>query len=368
MKVLQIIDSLPNTSGGARFVCNLSKKIAQRKIEVHVLLIDGKDSYFLDELKTAGITVFALDENTSSRYKPKYVKQIAAMISAYDIVHVHVFPTSYIVALATFLIKKKTPIVFTEHNAYNRRATQLCFKLVEKFMYNRFSKVVGISSAVHSFVKKHLKVKEGKFVVIDNGIDFNTISTSPATERSDLNLSSTDIVMFMAARFADQKDQGTVIRAFVDLPANFKLVFAGDGPNLEKYRKFAESLGVLSRVRFLGARSDIYGLIKMSDINILSSHYEGFGLSAVEAMAAAKPTIVTNVPGVAEVVSNAGLLFNVGDHEKLTSLILQLGTNRHFYEKVSHLCYERSKLYDLEIMTDKYIEVYKEVLKNKNGR
>lgn len=363
MKVLQIIDSLPNTSGGARFVCNLAKQIAQRKIEVHVLLIDGKQSYFLDELRNASITVFALDENTTNRYKPKYVKQIAALISQYDIVHVHVFPASYLVAIASFISKKKTPIVFTEHAAYNRRATNSCFKVVEKLMYSRFSKIVGISSAVQLFVEKNISIKEGKFVVIDNGVDFNSIINSPAADRSDFNLFQTDNVLCMAARFADEKDQGTVIRALVDLPANFKLVFAGDGPNLEKYRKLAEQLGVLQRIRFLGARSDIYQIIKMSDINILSSHYEGFGLSAVEAMAAAKPIIATNVPGLAEVVGNAGLLFNVGDYEKLTTLILQLGTNHLFYKKVSEQCFLRSKLYNIEIMTNKYIEVYEEVLK-----
>ena len=367
MKVLQIIDSLPATSGGARFVVNLVKKLAERKIDCQLLLIDSAESHFLAELISANIKIIRLDSKVKNRYRFKYVRETASIMSNFDVVHVHIFPASYLVAFATFL-NSKVPVVFTEHAAFNRRATNQCFKLIEKLIYSRFSKVVGISAAVQLFVEKNLSIKEGKFVVIDNGIDFNTIITSPAADRSDFNLSSTDNVLFMAARFADEKDQGTVIRALVDLPANFKLVFAGDGPNLEKYRKFAESLGVLSRVSFLGARSDIYGLIKMSDINILSSHYEGFGLSAVEAMAAAKPTIVTNVPGVAEVVSNAGLLFNVGDHQKLTSLLLQLGTNRHFYEKVSHLCYERSKLYDLEIMTDKYIEVYKEVLKNKNGR
>lgn len=367
MKILQIIDSLPNTSGGARFVVNLAKKISQRKIEVDVLLIDGKRSHFIDELKNAGINVFALDENTTNRYKTTYVKQISNRISEYDIVHVHVFPASYIVALATLLCKKKTPVVFTEHASYNNRATDPFFKYAEKFIYSRFSKVVGISSAVLVFVKKHLNIREGKVVVIDNGVDFNSIINSSTANRSHFNLLPTDMVLLMAARFADEKDQGTVIRALLDLPENFKLVFAGDGPNIEKYRKYAEELGVLPRVRFLGARSDIYEIIKMSDINILSSHYEGFGLSAVEAMAAGKPIIATNVPGVAEVVEEAGLLFNVGDHKKLTSLIFRLGSDSHFYHDIAERCFERSKLYDIEIMTDKYIKVYEDVLKKNNG-
>lgn len=367
MKVLQIIDSLPSTSGGARFVVNLAKKLAERKIDCQVLLIDGADSHFVDELIAANIKVISLDSKVKNRYRFKYIRKIASVMSDFDVVHVHIFPASYLVAFAS-LLNSNIPVVFTEHNSFNRRAIHWCFKLIEKFVYSRFSKVVGISPAVKLFVIKHLHIRENKIITIDNGIDFNSIIKSSAADRLDFNLSSKDTILLMAARFSDQKDQETVIKALVALPENFKLIFAGDGPNLQKYRKFAEELSVLPRINFLGARSDIYPIIKMSDINILSSHYEGFGLSAVEAMAAAKPVIITNVPGVAEVVRDAGLLFNVGDHENLTSLILQLGTNPFFYQKVSHLCYERSRLYDIEIMTDKYIAVYNDVLKKKNDR
>ncbi|WP_226063979.1 glycosyltransferase [Kaistella polysaccharea] len=367
MRVLQVIDSLPSTSGGARFVGKLVQKLVERKIDCHLLLIDGANSHFLDELHLANIKIISLDINVKNRYRFTYVRKIAALMAEYDIVHVHIFPASYLVAFASLFTKYNIPIVFTEHNAYNRRATHKVFKFAEKFVYSRFSKIVGISSAVEFFIKSHLGIRGDKIEVIDNGVDFNSINNSSMANRSDFNLSPTDIILLMSARFADQKDQGTVIRALAGLPENYKLLFAGDGPNLEKYRKYAEDLGVLPRVRFLGSRSDIFQIIKMSDVNILSSHYEGFGLSAVEAMSAAKPIIATNVPGVAEVVEGAGLLFNVGDHEKLTSLLFHLGTDRLFYNDIAERCFERSKLYDIEIMTDKYIKVYEAVLKENNG-
>lgn len=367
MKILQIIDSLPATSGGARFVVNLAKKIAKRKINVNVLLIDGKHSHFLEELEAEGINVIVLDKNTTSRYNPFYVKQIARIMSDYDLVHVHIFPASYLVAIATLINQSRVPVIFTEHNSYNRRAINPYFKFIEKLVYSRFSKVVGISSAVKIFLERHLRIKEDKIVVIDNGVDFDPIVNSATGDRAEFNIPDTNTVLLMAARFAAQKDHETVIRALADLPQDYTLILAGDGPTLQKHKKTAEVLGVLHRIRFLGARSDIYEIIKMSDINILSSYFEGFGLSAVEAMAAGKPLIATQVPGISEVVDGAGLLFSVGDHAKLTALILQLGMDPIFYSKVSSRCSERSKMFDCEVMTDKYINLYQKTIIEHNA-
>ena len=368
MKILQIIDSLPATSGGARFVVNLAIEVAKRNIFVDVLVIDGRYSHFLEELKNTGINLIILDKNTTNRYKPRYVRQIASIIDNYDLVHVHVFPASYFVALASILNKGKTLIVFTEHAAFNRRATNPYFKFIEKFIYERFVKVVAISEAVQVFVHKNLGVKDEKISVINNGVNTNKIFKSVAADRAKFNISAADKVVLMAARFADEKDHATVIKSFINLPENFKLIFAGDGPNLDRCQKQVEELGLLPKVQFLGSRADIYQIIKMSDINVLSSHHEGFGLSAVEAMAAGKPTIATNVPGLSEVVDKAGILFNLGDHAQLTSLILKLGTDDEFYKEISKRCLDRSKIYNIESMVDRYIALYQDVIKQKNGR
>ena len=367
MKVLQVIDSLPNTSGGARFVVNLAKNIAEKSVSVHVLLIDGRPSHFIDELTGAGIEVIALASNARTRYHPKYIKMIAGIIGNYDVVHVHVFPASYIVALASMVAKRKVPIIFTEHAAYNRRASHKLFRYFEKVVYSRFAKIVCISSAVKQFIDQNLQINPDKLVIIDNGVNTAAIMKSKTGTRSDFNLVASDIVLLMAARFASEKDQGTVIRALADLPQHFKLIFAGDGPTSEKYQKLSAQLGLQDRIRFLGARNDIYEIMKLSDINILSSHYEGFGLSAVEAMAAAKPVVATNVPGVAEVVGDAGLLFEVGDVRRLKTLILKLGQEKEFYHEIAMRCLERSKRYDMENMTEKYLQLYREIYINNKG-
>ncbi|MBP0612951.1 glycosyltransferase [Chryseobacterium sp. cx-311] len=365
MRILQIIDSLPATSGGARFVSELTLTLTAKNVNCDLLLIDGNESHFFNDLRSANVKIIVLDSSVKNRYRFNYVRKIAQLMGKYDIIHVHIFPASYLVALASLFTKKF--IVFTEHNAYNRRAVHPIFKFAEKFIYSRFIKVVGISPAVLTFVDQHLKINKGKMVLIENGVNLNAITSSKAAKRLNFSLSESDIVLLMSARFADQKDQMTLIKALSDLPADFKLLFAGDGPNLDKCMLYAQESGVFSRINFLGARSDVYEIIQMSDINILSSHYEGFGLSAVEAMAAAKPVVATNVPGVAEVVDDAGLLFEVGDVQRLKALILKLGQEKEFYHEIAMRCLERSKLYDIENMTEKYLQLYKEIYINNYG-
>ncbi|MGV0995341.1 glycosyltransferase [Empedobacter falsenii] len=362
MKILQVIDSLPSTSGGSRFVVNLSKKLQQLGIDVTLLLIDGKKTHFVNEIIESGIKYIFLDESTKSRYKFKYIKQISKIMKNYDIVHVHIFPTSYLVALSSLFSRTKAKIVFTEHNAFNKRATNKLFVYIEKFIYGRFDKIIGITPEVKVFINRYITNKKNKIDVITNGIDLNNINKTVAAKRIDFNFEEKDIICLMAARFSFQKDHETLIKSFVNLPVNFKLILAGDGANLNKCIMLVEQLNLKDKVKFIGSRDDIYSIIKMSDINILSSRYEGFGLSIVEAMALNKVVIGSNVDGMNNIIENAGFLFEVGDYKELHNLILDLGTNKSLYNKVALQCKLRSNDFSLEKMVNQYIDVYKRLL------
>ncbi len=362
MKILQVIDSLPSTSGGSRFVVNLCKKLHQLDIDVTLLLIDGKNTHFVNEIIESGIKYIFLDENTKTRYKFKYLKQISKIIEHFDIVHVHIFPTSYLVALSSLFSNTKSKIVFTEHNAFNKRATNKLFVYIEKFIYSRFDKIIGITPEVKIFINRYITNNKNKIDVITNGVDLNSINNTVAARRIDFGFEEKDIICLMAARFSFQKDYETLIKSFVGLPEYFKLILAGDGENLNKCMMLVDQLNLKDKIKFIGSRNDIYSIIKMSDINILSSRYEGFGLSIVEAMALNKAVIGSNVDGMNNVIENAGFLFEVGDYNGLHNLILDLGTNKSLYNKVASQCKLRSYDFSLEKMVSQYIDVYKRLL------
>lgn len=365
MKILQVIDSLPATSGGSRFVVNLCRKLSEKGIEVELLLIDGKNSHFLEELLNQNIKVYSLGVNTN-RFHPKYIKLVSNYLDKYDLVHVHIFPTSYIVALASLINKNAAPIVFTEHNAFNRRAVNPILRYTENFIYSRFSKAFAITPEVKNFLLNNLNVDKNKIKIIINGVDLDKIVLATPLARSNIGLTDTDIIILMAARFSQQKDYQTLIKALVHLPSQFKLIMCGDGEEKNDCQELVKSLGLNNRAFFLGNRADIYSVMKCSDINVLSSHYEGFGLSIVEAMAAKKPVVATNVEGMNKLVEGAGVLFKVGNDKELAEQILKLGMDSAYYDDVSQKCYDRVQKYSLDVMVENYIDEYEKVLNNKN--
>ncbi|MDI4509531.1 glycosyltransferase family 1 protein [Moraxella osloensis] len=365
MKILQVIDSLPSTSGGSRFVVNLCRKLSEKGIEVELLLIDGKNSHFLEELLNQNIKVYSLGVNTN-RFHPKYIKLVSNYLDKYDLVHVHIFPTSYIVALASLINKNAAPIVFSEHNSFNKRASNSIFKYVEKFIYSRFNKVIAVGPEVEDFVIKHLDVDKNKLITVVNGIDIQRMDLQPGISRESLKVSENDILVLMAARFSTQKDYQTLIRAFIHLPSQFKLIMCGDGPERPACEMLVKELKFENRALFLGNRSDIYSIIKTVDIAVLSSYFEGLPLSVLEYMAAKKPVVATNVEGMNKLVKGAGVLFKVGNDKELAEEILKLGMDSAYYDDVSQKCYDRVQKYSLDVMVENYIDEYEKVLNNKN--
>lgn len=361
MKILQIIDSLPGTSGGARFVVNLSKSLKDKGEDVSVLLIDGSDSHFLQELINHEIPLIILEKNTNSRFKPKFIKEIAFHCQNFEVVHVHIFPTSYLVGLANFFYTIKAPIIFTEHNSFNKRAGNTVFRYFENFIYNQFTHVVALSDQVKLFIIKNLNVKDSKITIIENAVDIDRILKSTPTDRASLSLDDDDFLLLMSARLSAQKNHIVLLKALVDLPKKVKLLLAGDGVLRDELKRKCVELGIEERVYFLGNRNDIYELMKMTDVNILSSNFEGLSLAALESMSSGKPFIASNVEGLDFVLDNKELLFD-NKKTEIVDLINNLKNNKDFYIKAQKYCLERVKDFDYNVMTNKYIQVYKNSL------
>ena len=91
---------------------------------------------------------------------------------------------------------------------------------------------------------------------------------------------------------------------------------------------------------------------------VMSSHWEGFGLAAVEGMAAGKPVIASDIDGLSQVVDGAGLLFPKGDEKALASCILEIYEDKDYYQRLSELSVERAKEFDLSHMVNQYIKIY----------
>ena len=171
----------------------------------------------------------------------------------------------------------------------------------------------------------------------------------------------------MVAGFRYQKDQETLIRAFNNLPEDYELWLIGDGERRSIIEQCIKDNKLEDRILLLGIRSDIPSLLKSVDVVVQSSHWEGFGLAAVEGMAAGKPVIASDVEGLAQVVEGAGILFPLGDDKKLADIIKLLIEDQTYYQQVAANCMERAKMFDIQKMVDAYNEVYEGLVKQKDN-
>ena len=112
-------------------------------------------------------------------------------------------------------------------------------------------------------------------------------------------------------------------------------------------------------IELVSSRTDVSRLLKSVEISVVSSHWEGFGLAAVEGMAVGKPVIASNVEGLCGVVNGAGILFEKGNEIELAEKIKALLSDEKYYEKVGRACLERAKEYDIIFMVDQHVELYK---------
>lgn len=365
MKILRIINSLA-IGGAERSVVGNLPLHKKNGLDIEVLLLNGKKTFFLNQLKKDNIKVHSLGIDNNI-YNPFLIIKLCKIIKNYDIIHAHLFPSLYWVAIAKFLVRSKVKLVFTEHSTHNRRKQNWFLRRIDKFIYSQYNVVIAISEAASLNLKESLeKNDKPEIVTINNGVDFKKLKQESLIVNKELKKKyiNKKIVLQIAA-FRPEKDQETLIKSLLYLPEEYYVFFVGDGERRVICEKLVESLGFVDRVLFLGFQENVGSVISLADIVIMSSHWEGFGRAAVEAMALDKPVIATNVPGLRDVVDNAGLLFDVGDSEHLSKLILSL-KDMEYYNLISRKCEERSKLYNIEFMVSAYEDVYKKVYNKVN--
>jgi glycosyltransferase involved in cell wall biosynthesis len=363
MKILQFINSM-HTAGAEVLVYETSRRFAKYGHEVDVFLLNTKKTKLyrdLEEIK--GVNLIGIKEKNNI-YNPLNIFRTYQILKdrGYDIVHVHLFPSFYWAAMASRAFGE-AKLFYTEHNTTNRRMNNSLYRWVDNLVYPIYDCHIAISDTVRKKMEVHVDPVKNKIVTIYNGIDLNGINEAQPIPKDQLGVPPDSPIVLQVSAFRPQKDQETLIRAMKILDEKIYLLLAGDGELKEKYISLAKELGIQDRIKFLGIRSDIPRLLKTADIVVLSSHYEGLSLSSVEGLASGRPFIASDVPGLTEVVENAGILFPEGDENILASEISRLLNDKTLYQKVASASKKRSKKYDIEIMVDNYLSLYENSLK-----
>lgn len=356
MKILHVITSL-RTGGAEKLMVDLLPRLRDKGHQVDLLVFDGTDTPFRRDVEAAGIKVFDLGIG-GSVYSPMRLFKLIPFLKKYDVIHTHNTAPQLFAAIGSVLCS--VVLCTTEHNTSNRRRGWKWYAVVDRWMYNRYSKVICISQKAEENLRAYLEHCKAEICTINNGVDVSKYSNAvPSAELEQIAPNSRKIIM--VAGFRWEKDQDTIIKSLKFLPNHFHLFLVGDGVRRPELEALCKAENVAARVHFLGICTDVPNLLHAADYVVMSSHFEGLSLSSVEGMSVGKPFLASDVDGLREVVSGAGILFPHQDAEALASEIMNIERSPEKYTSVSDACHTRANQFNISSMVESYSAIYNSI-------
>lgn len=361
MNIAHVVLSL-DCGGLEQVVVQLVKKQKKHGLEVSIICLEAKGG-LAKEVGDAGIQVYELDK--APGFHLNLVFRLAKLLRklSVDLVHSHNMGPLVYGSLAAFLTGKKC--INTRHGRTDKK--------IPAIVWNLNSYVVPVSKDTKEYLLKHNRIAKRKINVIYNGIDLEKFHNGFDRQdtirlKQEIGLRDDSYIIGNVGRLAQEKDQATLLKAFRKLrkkEMNVELIFVGDGPLREDLEKLVKKFELNDRVKFLGYRDDIPNLLNLFDTFVLSSYREGLSLSILEAMAAGKPVVATNVGGTREVVKEreTGYLVPCGFPERIENAIARLHINPALADKMAQAGQKLvSKQFSLEAMASQYENLYNKAL------
>jgi len=364
MKILQIITKSDPIGGAQVVLLNLVKYLKEVN---DIIVIVGEFGKLTDELEKIGakfIVLKSLVRAISPIHDIRAFIEIKKLIKQIkpDIVASHSTKAGYITRLVCYNIKQ--PNVFTIHGwAFTEGVPIIRRKIylnIELFAGLFTDHLIAVSDYDRKLGIKSKIVRKEKIKTIHNGVPDLFVSGNNVKDEN------TNLKGIMVARFQSQKDHNTLFSALNQLKhKNIQIDLLGDGPLLEHFRKLAKKLKIEHMINFQGVRMDIGNFLNKADFFILTTNYEGFPLTIIEAMSCGLPIIATDVGGVKESVIDGfnGNLVRRGDVGSVVHAINLLYEQRDLLKKYSE---NSRKLYleefTVQIMTEKILDYYREII------
>ncbi|MGI5880027.1 MAG: glycosyltransferase family 4 protein [Syntrophomonadaceae bacterium] len=355
--------------GGAQnHVRDVARHLYSAGYDVQVAV--GVEGPLIDELESSGIVVHhipALVREISPVKDFKAYLELTGLVKRIqpDLITTH---SSKAGILGRLVCRRQNiPNVFTAHGwAFTEGISELkrwVYTFVERSAAKWTDRIICVSEYDRKLALDYSVAAEAKLIAVHNGI--------PLLEDVDLaRPDKGDVVnIIMVARFSEQKDHGLLLEAVPNINSRqrFRVQLVGDGEKFDEMMTRAQQMG-LENVEFLGNRSDVASLLSQAHIFVLTSNWEGFPLTILEAMQAGLPVVASDVGGVREAVTEGttGYLIPRGDVQTLTSrlqyLINEPGIRAQMGINARRIFEEN---FTLDKMMHETIAVYEKVLQDR---
>ena len=283
-----------------------------------------------------------------------------------DVLHVHyAIPHAY----AAYMAKKmlldsgiQIPIVTTLHGTdITLVGSHPFYKPAVTFSINHSDRVTAVSESLKQDTLRLFDIKKN-INVIPNFIDTEKIKLKGKPCERSLLAEKEEKILTHISNFRPLKRIMDVISIFegVQLKIKSKLMMVGEGPEKKRAIQYVNEKGLEEQVLFLGNSNEIDKILCYSDLFLLPSEKESFGLSALEAMAHGVPIISSDAGGIPEVNKHGktGYLSKIGDTESMTLDALSLLQNESLHKSFKRQAEQRAEKFNLETVVNQYESIY----------
>ena len=362
IKLLQVVPDL-DVGGLQQVVLNLCRKIDKAKYDVSVLCLN-KLGPLSAEVMESGIEVILLSRNNSTDYFPYLRLAKIFRRKKVQVVHTHNTQAFIDSVVASSLFTSVRRIIHTDHarNFPDKKR----YMFAEWFCSHFVDKIVGVSEHTSKNLQIYEKIKLNKIETIPNGIDetIYELSVDKALLKEELGIAKNHRLIGLGVRLCEQKGITYLLKALpgiLKVHPNITLLIAGEGPLRELLELEAQLLGISSNISFIGVRTDMPRILKMLDLYVLPSIWEGLPMAILEAMAAGCPIIATNVGGNATAIKHRtnGSLIHPKDPNALEQEIIYLLNNPKMLKQyIENSRKVLKKQFSSTIMTNRYETLY----------
>ena len=289
-----------------------------------------------------------------------------------DILHVHyAIPHAYAAYMAKKMLESNSiniPFVTTLHGTdITLVGNHPFYKNAVKFSIDNSDYITAVSNSLKAQTHKIFNTKK-KIEVIPNFVDFSKHELHNKNCNRDLIASKEKKIISHVSNFRPVKRVLDVVKIFerVNKKIPSKLIMVGDGPDRLIAENYCIKKGFINDVSFLGNTEMIYEVLCYSDLFLLPSEAESFGLAALEAMMMEVPVISSNVGGIPELNKDemTGFLFDVGDVEGMSKKSIEILSSESKLKKLKALAKLNAKKFKIEDVVERYLIVYNKTLKS----
>jgi N-acetyl-alpha-D-glucosaminyl L-malate synthase BshA len=361
----------PTFGGSGVLATELGKALADEGHQVHFITYQQpvrlnvfNANIFYHEVRVPTYPLFD--------YPPYEVALASTMVDVImnhdlDLLHVHyAIPHASAAYMAKQIVKSKNgrnvPVITTLHGTdITLVGKDKTYEPVVTFSINESDAITAVSENLREETFKSFPITK-EIEVITNFVDVSRFAKKPIDAFKKVIAPNGEKILLHASNFRKVKRVDDVIKIFAEVRKSIpaKLMMVGDGPERPATEELARALGVDADVRFVGKQEQMEEILAVSDVFLLPSEYESFGLAALEAMAARSIVISSNAGGLPEINIHGvtGFMANVGDVKAMSEFALSILKDDTKLQAMKEAAYTQACNFDISNIIPIYEKLY----------